>query len=29
MGQVPYKLIGTSVGTNNGKMLEAMRIVNL
>ena len=28
MGQVPYKLIGTSVGTNNGKILGPIRIVN-
>ena len=29
MGQVPYELIGTNVGTNNGKILEPMTIVNL
>ena len=32
MGEVPYKLIGTSVNnrkTNNRKILEPMRIVNL
>ena len=27
MGQVPYVLIGTDIGTNNGKILEP--IVNL
>ena len=25
MGQVPYELIGSSVGTNNGKILEPIR----
>ena len=25
MGQVPYELIGRSVGTNNGKILEPIR----
>ena len=29
MGQVPYELIGTNIGTNNGKILEPMTIVNL
>ena len=29
MGQVPYELIGINIGTNNGKILEPMRIVNL
>ena len=29
MGQVPYELIGTNVGTINGKILEPMTIVNL
>ena len=29
MGQVPYEIIGTNIGTNNGKILEPMTIVNL
>ena len=29
MGEVQYELIGKSVGTNNGKILEPMTIVNL
>ena len=29
MGQDPYELIGTNIGTNNGKILEPMTIVNL
>ena len=29
MGQVPYELIGKSVKTNKGKILEPMTIVNL
>ena len=28
MGQVPYELIGTTVGTNNGKILGPIIIVN-
>ena len=28
MGQVPYENIGTSVGTNHGKILGPIRIIN-
>ena len=28
IGQVPYEHIGTSVGTNHGKILGPIRIVN-